>query len=64
MKPTMTLADFLAISATTLCFQPDNSPERALWLDTDGKYYTSESENEETVHESLEEALKALMRGE
>ena len=62
MKPTMTLAEFLALGVTVLTHCLDNGTQLELWQDTDGKYYIDDGKSGETVYETLAEALKELGR--
>ena len=59
MTPEMTLREFLALGATTLCYQPDIGAERMLWQDGDGTYYV-EVDGVETAFKKLEGALDVL----
>lgn len=58
-----TLAEFLALGATVLCFTPDSGYERSLWQDGIWWYTDDEKSNRgwASTYRSMQEALDALM---
>jgi hypothetical protein len=61
ITPQMTLDEFLAYGATTICFFPDVGEERSLYWD--GKFCV-EIGRKEHWYDTLDEALRVLMGGQ